>query len=550
MFKITRAGRFLLTGIFLLTLIFPAQALDVVNNNPDGDGSLAWAVQQVNAGNGSTITVSPSVKTLHISHELTFDCPERSVTFTGNGALIEGEDTYRLFRITSGRVIFSGLAFTRGNARSGNGGAVEVAGSGASAEFESCVFYGNTASDYGGAVCVTNSDVLNPTIFRNCTITANTSSNGAGISVSSGTAHIFSSIITGNSGNNDVQSSGGTIYTRYNFIGSTNTLPDSSDRTGQTVSSVLVSENGVAKIETIEGIHTIRIPKSSPAYNFISSADKNSASNDIMGTARPQFGAYDAGAYEIPAVALRTAGLSGVPYMKIGDTMNFSPDIYPENASLNSGDFPPDGIVWNSSNPNVIMAESNGVTALRAGSADIWAEVHGWDAQGKALDIPTNYVRVLIGEEEFTELRAEISQITSQSILPGGTRTITPEIHMAVDRYELDDVDGLGYVLTAESSRPEIVSVDVTPENTVRLKAGYTEGTSLVTLYTTPLPYDGRTEELSFNVRVVSAYVPTASPDVSREISGVGDSGGGCNSGIMLLAGIMAVVITIRKGKY
>lgn len=547
MFKIARAGRFLLTGIFLLTLIFPAQAFDVVNNNPDGDGSLAWAVQQVNAGNGSTITVSPSVKTLHLSRELTLT---RGVTITGNGALIEGEETRRLFRVTDGRTVFSGLSFTKGNAQSGNGGAVEVDGSGASAEFLNCILYGNKARDYGGAVCVTRSDVLNPTIFRNCTITANTSANGAGLAVSAGTAHIFSSIVTGNSGNDDIHSSGGTIYTRYNLIGSTNASTDPSDRTGQVVSNVLVSENGVAKVETFNGISMVRITKSSPAYNFISDAEYSS-SYDIAGTVRPQFGAYDAGAYEIPAVALSTAGLRGVPYMKIGNTLNFSLDIYPETASLNSGDFPPDGIEWKSSNSSAITAGASGVTAFRIGSADVWAEVHGWDSQGKAVTVPSNAVRVYVGEEDFSELRAEISGVSARMLVPGETATIKPEIHVVVDRYELDDVDGLSYVLTANSSRPEIVSVDVTPENNVRLKAGNTEGESEITLYTNTLPYEGKKDALTFTVFVEEVYIPPISPDVeSGDTRGVGRSSGGCNSGIMLLAGIMAVIITTRKGKY
>ena len=237
--------------------------------------------------------------------------------------------------------------------------------------------------------------------------------------------------------------------------------------------------------------------------------------------------------------------------MKIGDTLKFSLDIFPETASLNSGDFPPDGIEWKSSNPSAIMAGASGVTAFGIGSADVWAEVHGWDAQGKAVTLSSDAVRVYVGEEDFSELRAEISGVSARMLVPGETATIKPEIHIVVDRYELDDADGLSYVLTADLSRPEIVSVDVTSENNVRLKAGSTEGTSEITLYTNTVPYEGKTEALTFTVFVEEAYIPPVSPDVeSRDVKGTGRAGGGCNSGIMILAGMMAVMITTRKGKY
>lgn len=539
MSKFSRAGRFLLTGIFLLTTILTAHALEVVNNNPDGDGSLSWAVQQVNAGNASTITVSPSVKTLHLSRELTFT---RSVTVTGNGALIEGENTRRLFRVTDGRAVFNGLTFTRGNAVAGNGGAVEVDGSGASAEFVNCVFYGNTALDYGGAVSITQGDELSPSVFRACTVTANTANSGGGLSVSSGTAHVFGSIVTGNNGDNDIHSAGGTIHTRYDLIGSTNIQPSSSDRTGQTVSSVLVSENGVAKVETVGGIHMIRITDSSPAYNFITEA-QYSTSYDIAGTSRPQFGAYDAGAYEIPGTPITAASLAGVPYIMIGDTVNFSLDIYPEEASV-------EGVTWHSSDGGVVSADGGAVIALSSGSADIWVEVAGWDSQGLMTTVTTNSVRVYAGEESFTELRAEISDVLDRTLDPGETRVITPEIHLVVDRYNLDDADGVDYVLTASSSRPEIVSVDVGEDNRVSIKAGYLEGESEVTLYTIPVPYEGRTFEQSFTVLVEDSYVPPVSEDVSGDVRGTGRASGGCDSGVMILAGVIAVTISIRKGKH
>ena len=544
MFIFSRAGKFLLTGIFLLTLILPSHAADVVNNNSDGTGSLKWAVEQVNTGTTSSITISSDVKEIHLSQELTLT---RSARITGNGAMIDGEETRRLFRITNGHVIFDGLTFTRGNAASGSGGAVEVDGSGASAEFSNCIFYGNKALDYGGAVCVTTGSELSPTVFRNCTITSNTSQSGGGIAASSGTMHVFSSIVTGNWGSDDIRASGGTVHTRYSIIGTMNISADKTDMAGQTVSQILVSKNGAASIDVAGGIHMIRITKSSPAYNFVNDPEYSS-SYDIAGTFRPQYGAYDAGAYEIPAIPLTAASLQGVPYIMIGDRVKFSLDIFPENASINSEDFPPDGIEWQSSNQSVITASGDGVLALSSGSADVWTEVHGWDSHGRALTLPSNIVRVYAGGEAFTELRAEISPVTGRTLRPGAALTIRPEIHIVIDRYNLDDADGVGYSLDVESSRPEIVSADVISGDAVRLRAGYTEGVSVVTLFTGTIP-EGRTETRPFTVSVVREHTDPVSPDVSRDASGVGRSSGGCDSGMMILAGIMAAVFVAKKGE-
>ena len=219
MFKITRAGRFLLTGIFLLTLIFPAQALDVVNGNPNGQGSLREAVEN---GNDSVITVSPSVKTISLQNELTIT---RSVTINGNGAVIKGNGTARLFRITDGKAVFNELSFTGGNALDGSGGAVEIGSETAYAEFRNCNFYDNVAKDYGGAVSLTRGDTTKQTVFRYCTITKNSANYGGGIAVANGEAHIFSSIVTGNTGNSDIYAEEtGIIRTRFNITGSTNSV--------------------------------------------------------------------------------------------------------------------------------------------------------------------------------------------------------------------------------------------------------------------------------------------------------------------------------------
>ncbi|MBR0167872.1 MAG: hypothetical protein IJQ08_04320 [Synergistaceae bacterium] len=557
MFKISWAGKFLAVQFFLLTLILPSHALNVVNNNPNGEGSLTWAVEQINSGTSSTITISPDLKTLHLSQELTFT---RSAAISGKGTLIDGEETRRLFRVTNGRVIFEGLAFTRGNAVSGSGGAVEVDGSGASAEFRNCIFYNNSARDYGGAVSVTKGDNINPTILKHCTITANTSTNGGGVSVSNGQLQSLSSIIVGNTSSYDISANGTGIFSsRYSIAGTSNTAMDTTDLNGQNVTQVLVSENGVAKLETLNGSQVIRITRSSPAFNFVKDS-QYALSSDIAGTIRPQYGAYDAGAYEIPAVALKSADIDGVPYIKIGDNVTFSLDIIPSNATLNSKDYQPAGIVWQSSNTEAITASNTGnVTALKAGVSDIWAEVHGWDSQGRNFTAESKHVTVCAGDEAFTEIRAEISSADNQSILAGvkmntgETKTFSPNVHILIDRYELDETDGVYYTLNANSSRTDIVTADVNGDSVsgyiLTLKAGNIAGSSDVTLETHTIP-EGRTLTQGFTVSVVNASEPVSNDTRINGLRGVGGGGGGCNTGVMILSGIMIALIASKKGEH
>ena len=559
MFKISWAGKFLLVHFFLLNLILPSHALNVINGNSSGEGSLTWAVGQVNAGTSSTITISPDVKTIHLSQELTFS---RNATISGNGTLIDGEETRRLFRVTNGRVIFERLTFTRGNAASGNGGAVEVDGSGASAEFRSCIFYNNKARDYGGAVCVTKGDNINPTIIKHCTITANTSQNGGGISVSNGTMQSLSSIILGNTSSYDIYvNSTGIFSSRYSIAGTSSATMDNTDMAGQNLTQILVSENGAAKVETLNGVQVIRITKSSPAFNYVKDSSY-AFSEDITGTIRPQYGAYDAGAYEIPA--LISADINGVPYIQLNKSVIFSLDIYPSNATLNSEDYPPAGVIWQSSNPSVLSVSDNGtVTALGIGIAEIQCAVHGWNNQGRNLTASTDVITVYAGDEAFTELRAEILSTDNEILNTGETMytnemmTISPTVHITIDRYELDESDGVSYWLEAESSRPDIVSADVISGDTLMLTTGNLTGESVITLKTHTIP-EGRTITQTFTAEVVSPYVAPVSQDpVSRDTTVSGDrgvsrasgGGGGCNTCAMIFAGLLVSFIASKKGE-
>ncbi|MBQ4470630.1 MAG: hypothetical protein IJR35_06755 [Synergistaceae bacterium] len=179
-----------------------AETYYVINSHSkstyEAPGSLSWAVSNVNAlgGEGHIIEFEEGVKSITLTKELTINA---GVTINGDGVCITGAGNSRLFNVTKGKVEFNQITFTKGYAIENNGGAVNIEGPEASAEFTNCTFYENTADNFGGAVCVTNGSDKNVTVFTNCRISDNDALNGGGVAVIKGDAKIFASIITGNS---------------------------------------------------------------------------------------------------------------------------------------------------------------------------------------------------------------------------------------------------------------------------------------------------------------------------------------------------------------
>lgn len=522
-----------LSASFLIFIFTSSSAFayDVVNNNSDGNGSLSWGIQQANQGGDNVINITSSVKTITLTRELTI---EKDVTINGNGLTIEGDYGRRLFRITSGRAAFNRITFMKGRAFSGNGGAVEIANDDASAEFNNCTFYDNRADNYGGAVSITRGSEVNSTVFKHCTIAGNLSQNGGGISLTEGSLSIFSSIILGNTASTDIYvSNSGAFLHRYNVTGSANVSMTTDELTGQNMSDVIKSEP-----EEVNGARVLKLTGTSPAIDFVPDSRNYTLSFDQTGNSRPKLSAYDAGAYEAVPVAIQSVDIHGVPYIQITKEDNFSVDIYPEDASLNIKDYPPEGVRWVSSNPTVLTIDENGhAKAVGIGSTLITAEVHGWDEAGNTMRKAADAYRVYVDESARQETKATISALDDIEINKQSWKVITPEVKLSVNGIELSNTrGGVDYELTASSNRLDIATVEVISDDSVKITTGENVGSCDITITARPIPLGIGASE-SFNVEV---------KDNQGDI-GHSSGGGGCNSVFAGFAGILLILGRSKK---
>ena len=510
-----------------------ASAYDVVNNNSDGNGSLSWAIQQANQGAGDNIiNINSSVKNISLTRELTI---EKDITINGNGVTLEGDYNRRLFRITSGRAIFNRITFMKGRAFAGNGGAVEIANDDASAEFNNCTFYDNRADNYGGAVSVTKGSEVNSTTFRHCTIAGNLAQNGGGISLIEGGMTLFSSVILGNTASTDIYaSSTGGFRSRYNVTGSANITLNADDKTGETFSNVLKTS-----IEEVNGAKIFKLARTSPAIDIVPENTNYILSIDQAGNSRPQLSGYDAGAYEAIPVSVQTVEIYGVPYIQINGEENFSIDIYPEDASLNIKDYPPEGIIWVSSNTSVLTIDNYGhVKAVGVGEALITAEVHGWDEAGNHTRKSANAYRVYVDTEARQATQAAISKIDNVKMNAGSYKVIKPEVKLSINGIELNNVKGgVDYKFDPPvTTRLDIATAEIISGDSIRIMAGENAGSCDITVTVRPIP-SGEGMSETFNVEVTGSSNNNISGDVGHS-----SGGGGCNSELIGFAGIILIL--------
>lgn len=509
-------SRKLYAVLFVLTLSLPSYAFDVTNSNPDGNGSLSWAVQQANQSPGSAININVHEITLRRELTLTSD-----VTINGNGAIIQGTYDRRLFRITSGHAAFNGITFMKGAAFSGNGGAVEIANDDASASFSNCTFYDNRAENYGGAVGVTRGSASSPVVFRHCTIAGNLARTGGGLAVLEGDMQLFSSIVLGNTGSTDIYGTSSRYFrSRYNVTGSSNLEMDESDITGQAMSEVIMSEP-----EAVNDALVFKLTGTSPARDIVPFNANYTLSADQTGTARPQLSAYDAGAYEALPVPIESAAINGSLYLQINDSKTFSVDITPSDASL-------DGIDWASSNQSVLTVDEMGtVHAVNIGSSSITARLHGWNSDGTKADFSPRAFTVYVDEEPASSLRASFADIPDQDMSPNTYKTITPQVTLSIGSTTLPNArGGVNYILEPSSTRLDIVTVREISGDSLILMAGDTPGSADIELVVRPMP-EGEAMRGAFTVTVTQG-------------GGAGRSsgGGGCesfSSGLVIMSFVL-----------
>ncbi|MBQ4470534.1 MAG: hypothetical protein II917_10420, partial [Synergistaceae bacterium] len=480
------------------------------------------------------------VKSITLEKELTINA---GVIIEGNGVCIKGSGNSRLFTITSGKVFFNEITLTKGYAIENNGGAVNIEGSDASAEFTNCTFCDNSADNFGGAVCVTNGSEKDFTVFTHCTITGNDAANGGGIAIIKGDSKIFASIITGNTDNEIYAGERATLAGSSNILGDYEKSIGTDNLTGQAVNEVLMTDSkGFAKLESVDKVQVIKLAATSPARDYISSENRRSDIDEV-GTLRPQLNGYDAGAFEALPVPVESVKISGTPYMQINTDYTFSVDILPIDASINFEDYPPDGIVWKSNNPEILTIDETGkATAHNIGEAYITAEVHGWDSKGQAsIQTSSEALSVLVGTEALGAMQASIYGLEDRVDLSKGKyKILEPVILVDINGIEVENAK---FSLTATSSRPSIVTAEIISGDMVRLNASEKTGSADIRVTVKPLPGGNGT----YKDFVVSVAEPQQSNDLVKSSS----SSGGCNSGfggiIFLLSGALVVLLMIIK---
>ena len=219
------------------------------------------------------------------------------------------------------------------------------------ATLEQCDFYGNIATIDGGAIFVSGGTVH----IRRCTLRGNRATNGGAIAASNATVTIVNSTITGNRASNS--GAGIALGSNTTLAMHSSTINGNSAPTGGAIRQVLSSTatlvntilwGNSSEVSAATGAVTsvsfsivqggfagtgnldvnplfvsplslgnpnpeqggnFQLQACSPAIN--AGTATNAPNNDLNGAVRPQFGAYDMGAYESNAI-----GSTGIVYVR------------------------------------------------------------------------------------------------------------------------------------------------------------------------------------------------------------------------------------------
>lgn len=132
-------------------------------------GTFAELRKLINTASGNFISLDKDYKNDGSESEININ---RSITIIGNGHVIDGNNTSRIFNITSNKLVKCvGIYFINGNT-TGNGGAIRCD---TDCSFFDCKFYNNTGQMGGGLYCTSNN------IIVNCLFYGNQGGHGGGI---------------------------------------------------------------------------------------------------------------------------------------------------------------------------------------------------------------------------------------------------------------------------------------------------------------------------------------------------------------------------------
>lgn len=513
-----------LFALFLFTNESHAANFTITKSGAEGGKELTQAVFTANTQTSSSHTVrfNSDVHEVILNEELTI---RTNITFEGNGACITGAGNFRLFRITNGHTVFNRLTLTNGKT-SGNGGAVEIDGTNASAEFKNCTLFKNQAGTYGGAVSITDGSIRDQTTFTHCTIASNIADNGGGISLTNGAAAVYASIVISN-GSGDIF---GNIQTYDTLTGNSHAAKD----------IFLTDESEMLELSEVNGSKILKLAQDSPAVDAIESGNSYTLNIDETGTPRPKLFGYDLGAYEAAPVNAEKITISGdkyTQYMQTGTTEKFIAIVTPEDASRNIKDYPPEGITWTVLSTDILSVDNSGtVTALKPGEGYITAILHGWTSDGKEKETRSEPLHVRVGNEARQNIVITLNPINDETMRVNTSQSITPIVTLRVNDYSYVPEIGLNYELHAESLPSGIVDTEISGD-TVILTAGNNPGSCDVRVTASALRASS-SESQEFHVTVTNKEVGRSS------------GGGGCASGSLGIYGMLLLIkLCYRRNK-
>ncbi len=197
------------SAVLLTVAAARAANVPVVNTNDKLAGSLRQAI--VNAQPGDTVvfnipktepgynattgvfTITLTSEPLTVSKDLTIDSGGQRIAVQRSGAT--GTPNFRIFLVTNGNVMLSGLTISNGNATSSDGlsgGGIRNAG--ANLTVVDCAVVNNNGSSFGGGIINAGGNL---TVNR-CTLSNNSAINGGGIINFGNTVSVMSSTFYGN----------------------------------------------------------------------------------------------------------------------------------------------------------------------------------------------------------------------------------------------------------------------------------------------------------------------------------------------------------------
>ena len=504
-----------------------AATFTINRDGSEGGAQLTQAVFDANTqpSGTHTITFDTAVKNVTLNEEITI---RTNLTVNGNGATITGSGSTRLFRVTLGSATFNQLTFTGGNT-TGNGGAVEIDSQSASAVFRNCTFYRNHAAQAGGAVSITEGNVVNRTQFFHCTVTNNSAASGGGISLASGEASVYASVVISN-GSGDIAGS----------VQTTDTITGADYDTGNVL---MLNGSGIPELVEVNGVKVVKLSPLSPAIDYIAAGTSYTLGQDETGRSRPQLFGYDLGAYEAPPTQAQTVTIKGERYIPVGFTERFRVEVTPTDASRNTSTYP-GGIRWWAADESILrVSDSGDVRAVNVGDSFVLAQFQGWNADGEEAPVTAQAFPVKVGTQDREPLAISISPIDGVSMDKQEYRTVTPVVALTANEIAYEPEVGGNYELLSAAANPAGIVTATLSGDSIIVMAQNTAGTCEVDVTVSTIPPEGSTG----NAATVKTASRTFTVNVSERVYDPGHSrgGGGCEGVSLGVMGLLMITITI-----